>query len=148
MSPFLSSFPLPGHSGTCDDHNNSQELYFLTAPGGPGNSSSISLLPTSHLCRAEDNTLHSMWRGTGEKGWLELDLLLLQRYALSLSLLTILTVLLHFWMADGCIICKPPSPHTHGICLACPARWLGFGSTRCSCWDCWLEKHLPPEPVN
>lgn len=93
-------------------------------------------------------TLYFMWRDTGEKGLLELDLLLLQRYALSLSLLTILTVLLHFWMADGCIICKSPSPCTHSVCLACPARWLGFGSARCSCWDHWLEKHLPPEPVN
>lgn len=97
----------------------------LTAPGGPGNSSSISLLPTSHLGRAEDNTLHSTWRGTGEKGLLELDPLLLQRYALSLSLLAILTVLLHFWMADGCIVCKPPSPHTHSVCLACP-EMVGF----------------------
>lgn len=71
----------------------------------------------------------------------------LQRCALSISLMAILLAL-HFWMADGCIVHNPLSACTHSACLACPARWLGFGSTRCSCWDRWLEKHLPPEPVN
>lgn len=51
-------------------------------------------------------------------------------------------------LADGCIIHNPLSACTHSVCLACPARWFSFGSTRCSCWDRWLEKHLPPEPVN
>lgn len=107
-----------------------------------------SSLFATHFPGAEADTLSSMWRVTGEKGLLELDVLLLQHYVLSISVLTILLVLLHLWMADGCTIRNLLSACTHSVCLACPARWLGFGSTRCSCWDCWLEKHLPPEPVN
>lgn len=41
----LSSFPLPGHIESCDDPDNSQ-ISLLVAPGGPGNSSALSLLPT------------------------------------------------------------------------------------------------------
>lgn len=45
VTSHLSNFPLPGHIESCDNCNNSQ-ISFLMAPGGPGNSSALSLLPT------------------------------------------------------------------------------------------------------
>lgn len=96
-----------------------------------------------HTSAGQKTTLALYVRGTGEQGLLELGPLPFPSLCWPF-----LMVLVHFRMADGCVMCKPPPPCTHSICLACPARWLGFGSTRCSCWDRWLGKHLPPEPVN
>lgn len=100
-----------------------QAIHFLRAPGGPCKSSGLSLLPASHLCRVE-NTLHSTWIRFGEERLLEFDLLLLQFFALSHSLLTTIMALWPFWMAAGCHKQSSFPSHTAFALLAQGDGWV------------------------